>query len=192
MAQVSSWRGNEVMNKAKRGVRVRLRRCALIVEREAKQLLSRGGGATGSASKAGSPPHVRSGALRSSVGFAIMPGGVKAIVGPTVKYGKIHEYGTRGKGGRLPDIKPKKAQALAIPIDKSARGRSPRAFKDLVFIKRKGKSALLMQFAGASQARGKLMYVLVKSIAIAPRPFMRPALRNSRRKFAKQFRGLLK
>ena len=192
MANVSSWHGDKVLHKARQATRVRLRRCALIVEREAKRLLSKGAGATGKSSKAGAPPHVRSGALRSSVGYAIMPGGLAAIVGPTVKYGKMHEFGTRGAGGTLPDIKPKKARALAIPIDKSAQGRSPRSFKDLSFIKPKGKAPMLMQFSGKTMIHAKLMYVLVKSVALAPRPFMRPALRNSRRKFAEQFRGMLK
>jgi len=63
------------------------------VEKEAKELLSKGGGSAGEHSPPGEPPYVQTGALRSSVTWATDDENV--IVGPTEKYGAVHEFGSR-------------------------------------------------------------------------------------------------
>jgi hypothetical protein len=81
-----------------------LRKCAAEVEREAKQLLSVGGGSGRVPSPPGIPPHLQTGALRASVSHALLTMGgmpaahgiaARAIVGPTETYGKYHEFGSR-------------------------------------------------------------------------------------------------
>lgn len=185
-----------VMAAAAAGRRRGLAKCAMLVEREAKRLLSRGGGKSHKPSAPGQPPHVQTGTLRSSLGFAVLPTG-RAIVGATEVYAKVHEHGTRGKGGTLPDIKAKSG-ALAVPIHQDARGKRPRDFGDqLVMVKRNGKAPLLIRSAGkttktrTTNMRMDIMYILLKSVSIAPRPFMYPALVRARRMFAKQFAGVI-
>jgi len=80
-----------------------VRKCGLLVERAAKTAMRRGGafgriGARGgyirTASAPGTPPHVQKGALRASIQTA-MTAQRHAVVGPTEKYGAVHEFGTR-------------------------------------------------------------------------------------------------
>lgn len=74
-----------------------LLKCALLVEREAKAGMRKGGRIkgrkTGVPSPPGHPPHVQTGVLRSSIHSATTM--TSAVVGPTAKYGKFHEFGTR-------------------------------------------------------------------------------------------------
>jgi len=71
-----------------------LMECGLLVEREAKRSMRSGGGKTHEPSPPGTPPHVQTGALRSSVATA--PVGLKTvIVGSIEWYGRVHEYGGR-------------------------------------------------------------------------------------------------
>jgi len=99
----------------------RLEVCGLIVEQEAKRLLSRGGGSGHVPSPPGKPPHVQTGALRASVAHALTTD-KGCIVGPTEIYGKFHEFGTRIHPKR-PFMRP----ALRNSVDKF-----PEQFKDLV------------------------------------------------------------
>lgn len=81
-----------------------------IVERGAKQLVSTGapkwrgprGGVHYDASEPGKPPHVRTGALRASIAFAIDRDAAEptVVVGPAAKYGKWLEFGTRHMAAR--------------------------------------------------------------------------------------------
>lgn len=71
-----------------------LRRCGLLVEREAKRLLNTGGGKDGVPSAPGAPPHLQSGVLRASVAHA-MSTPSQCIVGPTERYGAAHEFGSK-------------------------------------------------------------------------------------------------
>jgi len=68
-----------------------------LIERRAKQLLSTGG--EGVPSPPGRPPHLQSGALRSSVQTAMDKEGV-VVIGPTEKYGAQHEFGLRNYPAR--------------------------------------------------------------------------------------------
>ena len=46
------------------------------------------------------PPHKRLGILANSIKFELKRGGLSAIVGPTVSYGKVHEFGGRNHAAR--------------------------------------------------------------------------------------------
>jgi hypothetical protein len=94
----------EVKVRVDRAVVSGLARCAAVVEREAKALLSRGGG-TGRArgplgagfpasSAPGQPPLLRSGVLRSSIRYARTARG-SYVIGPSRAgwYGRVHEFG---------------------------------------------------------------------------------------------------
>jgi len=87
-----------------------VRKAAMMVEREAKASMKAGGRGKARRQKGtgkflaglrypsppGTPPHVQTGALRASITWALVGGlatGVSAVVGPTVKYGAVHEYG---------------------------------------------------------------------------------------------------
>lgn len=89
-----------------------------------------------------------------------------ATVGTNVVYARIQQ-----EGGV---IKPKNKKALAIPVDKSAWGKSPKEFQNLVFIPRKGKNPLLveMKTKRGKASSMKIMFVLMKSVRIPARPFL--------------------
>jgi len=70
-------------------------------------------------------------------------------------------------------IRPKNAGALAVPIHPDAKGRKPRSFSDLVFIKRAGKPPLLIRKVEKGKnkkiSREDIMYVLKKQVYIPKR-----------------------
>lgn len=78
----------------------RLHKCALLVERDAKMSMKKGGRVagrkTGVPSEPGTPPHVQTGNLRASISIGQTPYGT-CLIGPTRQawYGKIHEFGGR-------------------------------------------------------------------------------------------------
>ena len=133
-----------VMAAAAAGRRRGLAKCAMLVEREAKRLLSRGGGKSHKPSAPGQPPHVQTGTLRSSLGFAVLPTG-RAIVGATEIYAKVHEHGTRGAGGTLKDI-PRRKKAGSKGKGKSVTAMPPRPFMAPAL--RRSLSKFAKQFAG--------------------------------------------
>lgn len=115
------WYGHRVKEAVARATPERLRRCALLVERDAKESMRRGGGRKGTPSPPGTPPHVQSNALRS--GIASAPEDANAyVVGPTERYGQVHEY-----GGRLHPQRPFMRPALQRMQDQF-----PREFEGLI------------------------------------------------------------
>jgi len=92
MARVK--RTHRVIADAKRQSDEALVRAGYRLEREAKELLSEGGGSSHQPSAPGDPPHLQSGDLRSSIKTAQTTDGT-VVVGPTVKYGATHEFGLR-------------------------------------------------------------------------------------------------
>lgn len=120
--------------------------------------------------------------------------------GPTLEYAAIQEYGTVGAGGLLPTIVPKKAKALAIPIKGGgatavgvAKFSGPRsADVDLTFIPI-GKSnpnviGGLYETSTLTTKKGKkrklslkavkLWYLLVLSVDIKPKHYLRKGMKK--------------
>ncbi len=68
----------------------------------------------------------------------------------------VNEYGTRGKGGRLPSIRPKAAKVLAIPNQKQGAGRtSPRQHAGAVWVPR-GRDTLNPLLVALAPAKKKV------------------------------------
>lgn len=90
----------------------------------------------------------------------------RATVFTRDKRAAIHQFGGT--------IVPVKAKALAIPIDKMARDRGPRSFpkKQTFLLKREGKAPLIMLKRDGQDPLP--LYVLLKSVTIPARPFIRP------------------
>ena len=121
----------------------------------------------------------RTGHLRNQVNFQVTPtgDGVSLEVGwiksradsKTLVYAATHEYGAH--------IKPKRARALAIPLEAAltpngvARG-LPRDFTDTFILRGHGKHPLIMQKRGKSVVP---LFVLVPSVRIKARPSLVPA-----------------
>ncbi len=128
------WHGNKVSSKIQNEARRRVREAALVVEKNAKGLMVRGGrtasgflesiegrrrepgtgkrpGKIGSfASKPGEPPRVQTGTLRRSITHEMHPTLPIARVGTNVFYGKHLELGT-----------PRMAKAAGVTKRESAR-----------------------------------------------------------------------
>ena len=89
-----------VLNAVSKGIDGPLNKAALMVEREAKILLSIGGGKNRNPSKAPNSPHTQSGNLRASISWEpVRHLRYKSrIVGPKTSafYGKFHEFGLAG------------------------------------------------------------------------------------------------
>lgn len=94
--------------------------------------------------------------------------------GPGVPYAAIHELGTKGKGGQLPDIVPKNAGALTIPLLGQYVGRRAREF-DLVIAKKKGSK---FSFLKENRKGGKYAYLLLFQVSIPARPYIQPAIND--------------
>jgi len=156
-----------------------LKSASIFAVRAAKANLSVGGASGFKTSHGGA-------GLKGQMGYEIDASLFKSRVGNNLAYSRVHEGGTVGKGGMLPDIRPKSAKALAVPIHPDAKkARGPRDFPDLVFIPGRGKPPILARIrsGGAKRARQAsmdVMYVLLKSVAIPPRPYLRPALTKNR------------
>ena len=97
-------------------------------------------------------------------------------VGSTFKGGRVHQFGTKGKGGTLPTIVPKRAKALFIPL-------SPRAARS-ERIPPSGPAAKggKVQRKTATKQGGKIRmtkleygkdFLLLQKVDIHPRPFLR-------------------
>jgi hypothetical protein len=69
-------------------------------------------------------------------------------------------------------IKPKQRKWLALPT-KLARGKRPREFNDLKFILVNNRRALLVRETTGRRARSEIFFILVKSVNIPERSFLR-------------------
>jgi phage gpG-like protein len=88
-----------------------------------------------------------------------------------VVYAAIHEFGGT--------IRPLRAKNLAIPTTKEARkAGSPRSMTDLKWIPGNGRVSYLVNDDG-------VQYVLVKSVQIPARPYLRPAYKDNKDKIQK-------
>lgn len=178
MAEVArlDWHGDEVQRLTEADVQRRLLKACIMVTNTAKENLAVGGASGFKTS------HGDLGSLRGSIAYEVE--GFVGRVGSNLKYARIQELGGV--------ITPKTAKALAIPIHPEAqRASGPRSFTNLKLIPRPGKPSLLIRQEGRktySRTSGKkrvahiavtrwdLMYVLVKSVTLPARPYLRPAL----------------
>jgi len=98
--------------------------------------------------------------------------------GTPIKYAPVQELGTRGRGGKLPDIRPKKGQYLTIPL-RASRGHGGknqghlakpwRDYKHTFVRPSKRRPGTLIGWAGDTYDDMKPRYILAKKVAIPPR-----------------------
>jgi phage gpG-like protein len=103
-------------------------------------------------------------------------------VGSTFIGANVHQFGTKGKGGRLPPIVPKKAKALFIPLTplaaksvgafEAAAGRPGGIRKVRKGVRRRGGRRTFVDLE-----KGK-DFILVQKVEIPPRPFLRVSPQN--------------
>lgn len=104
----------------------------------------------------------------------------EAITGNDAKYARVQQLGTKGKGGVLPDIVPKRAKALFIPLTDRARTSTPvtaRGMKRLATRGPKDKSGRYNDLIQGHFVNGKIEpknadFVLLKKISIPARPML--------------------
>lgn len=137
----------------------------------------------------------RTGRLAGSViGQSFRINGVPAMAvgifkGPAVQYAAVQEFGTKGKGGLLPTIRPKRAKALAIPQGKALtpsgvpKYASPRDYPgELKFIPvlRGHLIGILVDKTEAEAAEEgaepEALFNLVRKVDIAPKHYLRDAM----------------
>ena len=87
-------------------------------------------------------------------------------------------------------IKPRNAKRLAIPLNKKARGRSPRSFNDLFPLRTAEGALYLVRNKGASQL--EFMYWLATEVTIPERAFIRGGFDANSSRFAEKSVQLLR
>ena len=117
---------DQVKDRVKKATISPLKKCGALVEARMKKKLSKGGKKKAPTklgdkkaefitepSKAGEPPHLQTGNLRSSIQSAETPDGT-VVVGPTTSawYGQIHEFGGANHPAR-PFARPSLAECSA-------------------------------------------------------------------------------
>ena len=126
-------------------------------------------GSSGQSSSPGGPPGVRSGRLRHSLTYRIA--GRVLTVGTNLVYAAILHFGTQAALGE--PIRPKRAEALTIPIAPEARGRRARDFENTFVLRRAddepGEGLIMQKLAGGGV---RPLFALRQSVTIAPRPYM--------------------
>ncbi len=108
-----------------------------------------------------------SGQLANSITYKVQ--GNKVKISANTIYALIQELGG--------EIRPRKAKALAAPIDRESKGKLPADFPDLFPIYEKGKAPLLVVKNGDEI---KPLFILLKSVTMRAHPYLRPALYNNR------------
>lgn len=112
------------------------------------------------------------GALINSIQYRVEKNGVK-VFSAGVPYARIHEFGTKGKGGVLPDIVPKRRKWLTIPLNTEYERVKPRSL-ELEFLMDDRKKAWLWDVR-----KKRVAYRLLKRVSIPARPYFFPGVRNS-------------
>lgn len=87
-------------------------------------------------------------------------------------------------------IKPKTAKRLAIPLNKKARGRSPRTFNDLWPLRTQKGELYLVRNKGSTGL--EFMYWLATQVTIPERAFIRGGFDENEKKFSTKAQRLLK
>jgi len=101
---------------------------------------------------------------------------VVGVVGSPLVYARIHELGTVGAGGELPDIVPKRAGALTVPMGRLY-GKNARAsdYPDAFIIKTAGNKSYLVRKAGDQL---EFLFALKQRVAIKARPYLSTTAEN--------------
>ena len=105
------------------------------------------------------------GALSRSLTMQEVSGDLAMRVGTGMIYARIHEYGGV--------IRPVRARMLAVPITPEARKHGPRQFPRPLFVVKGPKRAVLAEQDGDQM---QVHYVLMSSVTMPARPYLRPAL----------------
>lgn len=137
----------------------------------------------------GAMPGFDTGQLRGSI-VSQVTSPTTARAGTALPYGRWLEYGFRSTA--------KGKSSLPVPLNREARRMlrqaqnkgGLRSVPNLVLITRKGKPPLLVQTRGKGTKGGKQwkpMFVLKKSIVVAPRPWVRRSAAMARAKMNKAF-----
>lgn len=166
---------NKIIEKLKLEVKAALERGAIDLETHVKDLLNRNAsniGNGGIASPEGEPPANNTGTLMRSITHidkTTDPMKPAFQVGTNVVYAKIQEYGGR--------IRAKKGKFLAVPIGIEGRRTARNAKGDirslnLVLIRTPAGKLLLCK---VMPRYVKPLFILLKSVVLPARPFMRPA-----------------
>jgi hypothetical protein len=140
----------------------------------------------------GNSPAVRTGTLRRSIKIdrSFASTHFRVRVGSALPYARIQEYGgtITGRGKKL---------AIPFPGNRRAKLTSPRrAPVRLVLVKRPGKPALLVeQRAGRGKGyegfKAIPWYILIPSVKLPPRPYMRPGLTAAKPAVLRAFGSLI-
>lgn len=136
----------------------------------------------------GDPLARRTGSLaRSVVGQSIRVNGIPTLAvgvfrGPALRYAAIQEFGTKGKGGLFPTIRPKKAKSLAIP-QKSVltaagvpRYDSPLRYPGKLRFVLARKGNLVGFLVDADDESDEPLWMLVRKVDIRPKRYLRDAM----------------
>lgn len=100
---------------------------------------------------------------------------LRLVKGSTSHYAKVHELGTVGAGGKLPDIVPVRRQWLTIPTQRAMtpsgvpRRAGARSWPGLRFFPGKPKNGEERAYLVGPGGLAEIFYVLVKRTAVAPR-----------------------
>ena len=178
------WRGAEIKAKLEHNIRQALVRSAIIAQQEIKRQLNK----NSSPSAAGSPPGKDTGELGRSIQIDISKLNDRRFpevrVGPDlirVPYARVQEFGSDGP------ITPKTTKYLPVPLNKAAKNmrrglKSIRSLNLTLFVR--GKKLFLGKGKGKT---ARFLFVLVKSVTLKARPYIKPALKIARPKIAKEF-----
>jgi hypothetical protein len=132
-------------------------------------------------STAGSPPGKGDGALGRSIQIdssRLNEANPRIRVGSGLPYARIQETGQ-------PTIRPVNAKALAIPIGRRGKQLSIQAGKSglrslgLMFWSQPGKPPLLCEVTGKRPVKFTPVFVLKKSVKLAPRPYFAPSMQQA-------------
>jgi hypothetical protein len=165
---VFTWNGPQMLTAVQQTMMVRMKTAVeYLRSRVVKNISTSGRG--GNASKPGQFPHARTGKLRQSI-YGVHEGSKKQVagrVGTSLIYGRALELGAT--------IRPKNARALTIPMTEEAEKRPAKQFKrPLSLVWPTGsKHGWLVEQKGKKTV---LQYLLVRKVALKPRPFLRPTL----------------
>lgn len=125
---------------------------------------------------------VRTGSLLNAVNFEVGEADGKPYVAVSidgVKYARVHEYGTVGAGGKLPDIVPKHGKFLTIPAAREYEQVTARQIFDRLQFLAKGDGITGARFMDTSKTPNVVAYWLKRKVAIPPRPFFLRAVMAS-------------